>query len=85
MRRLTEARTDEETIDALWSLANRRWRAAEELAHLADHENPEVREALAEVLGRYRGSAVRPLLTRLAGDGNDAVRVAAEDSLANPR
>lgn len=85
MRRLTEATTDEEIVDALWSLTNRRWRAAEELSHLADHENPEVREALAEVLGRYRGPAVRPLLTRLAEDEHEAVRAAARESLTEPR
>jgi len=85
MRRLVAATTAEEIVDALWSLANRGWRGAEELAHLAGHESPEVREALAEVLGRYRGPAVRPLLTRLASDEDEKVRVAAADSLADPR
>jgi hypothetical protein len=85
MRRLAEAGGDMALIDALWSLGNRRWRAAEELAYLADHGNPEVRETLATVLGGYRGPAVRPLLTRLAEDEHEAVRAAAEESLADPR
>jgi hypothetical protein len=82
MRRLSEAGGDMALIDALWSLGNRRWRAAEELAYLADHRNPEVREVLATVLASYRGPAVRPLLTRLAADEHEAVRAAAEESLA---
>jgi hypothetical protein len=82
MRRLAEASGDMALIEALGPLSNRRWRAAEELAYLADHQNPEVREELATVLGRYRGPAVRPLLTRLATDENEAVRAAAAESLA---
>jgi hypothetical protein len=82
MRRLAAASTAEEIVDALWSLANGRWRGAEELAYLAEHEDPEVREALAEVLGRYRGPAVRPLLTRLTTDDDERVRTAAVESLA---
>lgn len=85
MRRLAEAGGDMALIDALWSFGNRRWRAAEELAYLADHQNPEVRETLASVLGRFRGPAVRPLLTRLASDENEDVRAAAVESLEEPR
>jgi hypothetical protein len=84
MRRLAETGGDMALVDALWSLGNRRWRAAEELAYLADHKNPEVREVLATVLARFRGPAARPLLTRLAADKHEAVRAAAEESLAEP-
>ena len=83
MRRLAEAGGDTALIDALWMLGNRRWRTAEELAHLADHRNPEVRETLATVLARWRGAAVRPLLTRLAEDEHEDVRAAAAESLAD--
>lgn len=81
MRRLAEAGGDMALIDALWSLGNRRWRTAEDLAYLADHKNSEVRETLATILGSWRGPAVRPLLTRLAEDENEAVRAAATESL----
>lgn len=83
MRRLAEAGGDMALVDALWPLGNRRWRTAEELAYLADHRNPEVRETLATVLGRWRGAAVRPLLKRLAEDEHETVRTAAAESLAD--
>ncbi|MFB9360601.1 HEAT repeat domain-containing protein [Actinoplanes nipponensis] len=61
MAALRAATTSEEIIEALWMLGGRRRGGAEELAYLAVHPDPEVREALAELLGNYRGRAAREL------------------------
>jgi hypothetical protein len=65
MAALHAATTSEEIIDALWMLGGRSRGGAEELAYLADHPDPEVREALAELLECYRGRAARELRDRL--------------------
>jgi hypothetical protein len=67
MADLHAATTSEEIIDALWALSGRRRGGAEELAYLADHPDPEVRETLADLLEFYRGRPARVLRERLAG------------------
>jgi hypothetical protein len=66
MTDLRAATTSEQIIDALWMLSGRRRGGAEELAYLAEHPDPEVREALADLLENYRGTAARDLRERLA-------------------
>jgi hypothetical protein len=66
MATLRAAITSEEIIDALWALGGRRRGGAEELEYLADHPDPDVREALAELLEFYRGPAARTLRDKLA-------------------
>ncbi|MEU4164626.1 HEAT repeat domain-containing protein [Actinoplanes sp. NPDC026670] len=61
MAELRAAVTSDEIISALYALAGRRRGGAEELAYLAGHPDPEVREALADVLAYYRGKAARDL------------------------
>ena len=82
MARLGAATTSDEIIDALWSLSTRARGGAEELAHLVAHENPEVREALADTLANYRGGPAQALLAQLTDDDNEAVRTAAEEALS---
>lgn len=82
MARLSTASTSDEIIDALWSLSTRGRGGAEELAHLVDHDDAEVREALADTLAHYRGRQAKTLLNQLAGDENEAVRTAARDALS---
>jgi hypothetical protein len=65
MAELRAATTSDEIIDALLRLSYRRRGGAEELAYLADHPDPEVRETLAEVLVNYRGTAAHRLRARL--------------------
>ena len=66
MAALHAATTPEQIIDALWGLGGRSRGGAEELAYLADHPDPEVREVLAEVLTSYRGRAAQALRDQLA-------------------
>lgn len=66
MADLRNAATPDEIIDALLALGSRRRGGAEELAYLADHPDPEIRETLAEVLESYRGRSARALRERLA-------------------
>jgi len=66
MAELRAAATPDEILAALWSLGSRRRGGAEELAYLAEHPDPDVREVLYETLGRYRGRAARDLRARLA-------------------
>jgi hypothetical protein len=49
----------------LWTLGSRRRGGAEELAYLADHPDPDVREVLAETLTSYRGHYARRLQARV--------------------
>ncbi|MBV1851353.1 HEAT repeat domain-containing protein [Catellatospora tritici] len=62
---LRAATTAEEIVDVLWELGRGRRGGAEELAYLADHPDPEVRETLESVLRRYRGREARRLGERL--------------------
>ncbi|WP_433797362.1 HEAT repeat domain-containing protein [Actinoplanes sp. CA-252034] len=66
MAELRAAVTSEQIIDALLALSGPRRGGAEELAHLADHPDPEVRSTLADLLLHYRGRAARDLRARLA-------------------
>lgn len=66
MAALRAATTPDEITDALYALAGRRRGGAEELAYLADHPDPEVREALHYTLGYYRGQAARRLQALVA-------------------
>jgi hypothetical protein len=66
MAALRAATTAEQIVDALWMLGGRSRGGAEELAYLADHPDPEVRETLSDVLENYRGRAARDLRDRLA-------------------
>ncbi|MFD1366007.1 HEAT repeat domain-containing protein [Actinoplanes sichuanensis] len=68
MATLRAAVTVDDIVYALYALAGRRRGGAEELAYLADHPDPEVRGALADVLVHYRGTAARDLRARLAAD-----------------
>jgi hypothetical protein len=71
MADLRDAASAEEVVDALMALGSRRRGGAEDLAYLADHPDPDVREALAEALGSYRGRAARSLRARLAATPSD--------------
>ncbi|MCI4066201.1 hypothetical protein MRQ36_28090 [Micromonospora sp. R77] len=63
--RLRAASSANEIIDVLCELG-RGWRGgAEELAYLADHPDPEVRDTLESVLRVYRGREARRLRERL--------------------
>jgi hypothetical protein len=69
MARLRAAVTADEVVDVLGELGRGRRGGAEELAYLADHPDPEVRETLDSVLRAYRGREARRLRERLrAGD-----------------
>ena len=67
MADLRAATTSDDIEYALYELGMRRRGGAEELAFLADHPDPEVREALVQTLARYRGRAARELLERVQG------------------
>ncbi|GIE77076.1 hypothetical protein Aph02nite_30260 [Actinoplanes philippinensis] len=70
MADLRAAVTPDEIVSALWALSGRRRGGAEELAHLADHPDPEVRETLADLLAGYRGRSARTLRDRLSAAGD---------------
>lgn len=68
MATLRAATTSEEIIDALGALARGRRGGAQELAYLAGHPDPEVRDMLHYTLGYYRGTDARRLRARLLAD-----------------
>ena len=63
--------------DALLELSSRRGVRTADVRFLADHPSPDVREALAIVLGRCRDRQASRILAELAEDADDAVRAAA--------
>jgi hypothetical protein len=65
MARLSTATTTDEIIDALGELGRGRRGGAEELAYLADHPDPDVRDTLESILRVYRGRESRRLRERL--------------------
>ncbi|GAB3243545.1 hypothetical protein [Kineosporia babensis] len=65
MRQLRDATTDDEIILALMALGTRSRGDSHELAYLADHPDPDVREVLADALAAYRGRPARELRTRI--------------------
>jgi hypothetical protein len=65
MARLRTAATADEIIDVLSELGRGRRGGAEELAYLADHPDPHVRDTLESVLRVYRGREARRLRDRL--------------------
>ncbi|WP_433654619.1 HEAT repeat domain-containing protein [Nocardia sp. CA-128927] len=77
LEHLRNADNDDDLIDALYGLARRSRGDVDDVAHLVDHANPEVRYVLALALRRYRGGEARRLLARLAADTDPEVRDAA--------
>ena len=65
MARLRAAVTVDEIVDVLCDLGRARRGGAEELAYLADHPDPHVRDTLEGVLRVYRGPQARRLRARL--------------------
>jgi hypothetical protein len=65
MARLQAATTADEIIDVLCELGRARRGGAEELAYLADHPDPDVRDTLESILRVYRGREARRLRERL--------------------
>ena len=65
MARLRTAGTADEIIDVLCDLGRARRGGAEELAYLADHPDPHVRDTLESILRVYRGRPARRLRERL--------------------
>jgi hypothetical protein len=65
MTRLRAATTTDEIVDVLYALAQGRRGGAEELAYLADHPHPHVRDSLEIALQAYRGREARRLRERL--------------------
>ncbi|MCP2324290.1 hypothetical protein HDA40_002797 [Hamadaea flava] len=65
MARLHAAESADEIIEVLYELGRKRRGGAEELAYLADHPDPDVRDTLESVLRVYRGSVARHLRERL--------------------
>jgi hypothetical protein len=65
MERLRSAATADDIIDVLGELGRGRRGGAEELAYLADHPDPHVRDTLESVLSAYRGREARRLRERL--------------------
>jgi hypothetical protein len=65
MAQLRSATTADEIIDVLCELGRGRRGGAEELAYLADHPDPHVRDTLESVLRAYRGREARRLRERL--------------------
>jgi hypothetical protein len=66
MASLRRAESPDDIIAALWGLAGRSRGAAWELAYLADHPDPDVREVLLDTLKFYRGRDAVALRDRLA-------------------
>ncbi|GID29941.1 hypothetical protein Abr02nite_49240 [Paractinoplanes brasiliensis] len=71
MANLRDAATADEIIDVLSELGRARRGGAWELAHLAEHPDPHVRDTLASVLRVYRGREARQLRQRLQVDSAD--------------
>jgi hypothetical protein len=69
MTRLAAAATADEIIEVLGELGRARRGGAEELAYLADHPDPHVRDTLDSVLRVYRGRQARRLRRRLRSGG----------------
>jgi hypothetical protein len=65
MAQLRAATTADEIIDVLCDLGRGRRGGAEELAYLADHPDPYVRDTLESILRAYRGPQARRLRERL--------------------
>ncbi|MGS2617696.1 hypothetical protein ACVCAH_24710 [Micromonospora sp. LZ34] len=65
MLRLRAASSADDIIDVLCELGRGRRGGAEELAYLADHPDPDVRDTLDSVLRAYRGREARRLRERL--------------------
>lgn len=65
MTRLRAASSADEIVDVLGELGRGRRGGAEELAYLADHPDPDVRDTLESALRAYRGRAARRLRERL--------------------
>ena len=65
MARLRTASTADEIIEVLCDLGRGRRGGAEELAYLADHPDPDVRDTLEGILRAYRGRSARRLRERL--------------------
>ncbi|MFG3704693.1 hypothetical protein ACGF7U_08145 [Micromonospora sp. NPDC047670] len=65
MTRLRAAGSADEIVDVLGELGRGRRGGAEELAYLADHPDPDVRDTLESALRAYRGRAARRLRERL--------------------
>src|SRR6266511_1128800 len=72
MARLETAATADEIIDVLCELGRGRRGGAEELAYLADHPDPDVRDTLESVLRVYRGREARRLRERLRSSDSSA-------------
>jgi hypothetical protein len=68
MARLVSATTVDEIIEVLGELGRGRRGSAEELAYLADHPDPDVRDTLESVLRVYRGGEARRLRERLGSE-----------------
>lgn len=68
MARLRMSNTAGEVIDVLCELGRRRRGGAGDLAYLADHPDPHVRDTLESVLRVYRGREARRLRERLLSD-----------------
>lgn len=68
MAELRAVVTSDEIVGALLALGSRSRDGAEELAYLADHPDPEVREVLADILESYRGRTARALREWLGTD-----------------
>ena len=66
LERLHNLADSDGVINALSALRRRPKGRVEDLAHLVDHPDAEVREALADTLGSYRGSLARDLLAKLS-------------------
>ncbi|BCJ62232.1 hypothetical protein C1I93_13975 [Micromonospora endophytica] len=69
---LRTATTADEIIDVLYELGRGRRGGAEELAYLADHPDPDVRDTLESILRAYRGRNARRLRERLAASDSPA-------------
>jgi hypothetical protein len=68
MAKLATVATADEIIEVLGELGRARRGGAEELAYLAGHPDPLVRDTLASVLRVYRGRQTRRLRERLRSD-----------------
>jgi hypothetical protein len=66
MARLRTATTADDIIDVLCELGRGRRGGAEQLAYLADHPDPDVRDTLGSILRAHRGRAARRLREQLA-------------------